>query len=167
MMYFISVVIIIVTTLMFVLFASGETDTNNIVFLKGYGWEVRTKAVEKEDIIIPKPFDRVYENYNDIQLKAGLDLRPYMGMKGVRYTYIVENYPKDVGEEVRANVICINNEPVGGDIMTVSIRGFIHSLNFDDSLRDYKLLSFVIIPKIIRVKIYKKIFAKSLNLYKI
>ncbi len=132
MMYFISVVIIIVTTLMFVLFASGETDTNNIVFLKGYGWEVRTKSVEKEDIIIPKPFDRVYENYNDIQLKAGLDLRPYMGMKGVRYTYIVENYPKDVGEEVRANVICINNEPVGGDIMTVSIRGFIHSLNFDD-----------------------------------
>lgn len=135
MMYFISVVIIIVTTLMFVLFASGETDTNNIVFLKGYGWEVRTKSVEKEDIIIPKPFDRVYENYNDIQLKAGLDLRPYMGMKGVRYTYIVENYPKDVGEEVRANVICINNEPVSGDIMTVSIRGFIHSLNFDDSLR--------------------------------
>ena len=135
MMYFISVVIIIVTTLMFVLFASGETDTNNIVFLKGYGWEVRTKSVEKEDIIIPKPFDRVYENYNDIQLKAGLDLRPYMGMKGVRYTYIVENYPKDVGEEVRANVICINNEPVGGDIMTVSIRGFIHSLNFDDSRR--------------------------------
>ena len=135
MMYFISVVIIIVTTLMFVLFASGETDTNNIVFLKGYGWEVRTKSVEKEDIIIPKPFDRVYENYNDIQLKAGLDLRPNMGMKGVRYTYIVENYPKDVGEEVRANVICINNEPVGGDIMTVSIRGFIHSLNFDDSLR--------------------------------
>ena len=135
MMYFISVVIIIVTTLMFVLFASGETDTNNIVFLKGYGWEVRTKSVEKEDIIIPKPFDRVYENYNDIQLKAGLDLRPYMGMKGVRYTYIVENYPKDVGEKVRANVICINNEPVGGDIMTVSIRGFIHSLNFDDSLR--------------------------------
>ena len=135
MMYFISVVIIIVTTFMFVLFASGETDTNNIVFLKGYGWEVRTKSVEKEDIIIPKPFDRVYENYNDIQLKAGLDLRPYMGMKGVRYTYIVENYPKDVGEEVRANVICINNEPVGGDIMTVSIRGFIHSLNFDDSLR--------------------------------
>ena len=135
MMYFISVVIIIVTTLMFVLFASGETDTNNIVFLKGYGWEVRTKSVEKEDIIIPKPFDRVYENYNDIQLKAGLDLRPYMGVKGVRYTYIVENYPKDVGEEVRANVICINNEPVGGDIMTVSIRGFIHSLNFDDSLR--------------------------------
>ena len=135
MMYFISVVIIIVTILMFVLFASGETDTNNIVFLKGYGWEVRTKSVEKEDIIIPKPFDRVYENYNDIQLKAGLDLRPYMGMKGVRYTYIVENYPKDVGEEVRANVICINNEPGGGDIMTVSIRGFIHSLNFDDSLR--------------------------------
>ena len=64
MMYFISVVIIIVTTLMFVLFASGETDTNNIVFLKGYGWEVRTKSVEKEDIIIPKPFMKIIMIFN-------------------------------------------------------------------------------------------------------
>ena len=47
MMYFISVVIIIVTTLMFVLFASGETDTNNIVFLKGYGWESEDKICRK------------------------------------------------------------------------------------------------------------------------
>ena len=47
MMYFISVVIIIVTTLMFVLFASGETDTNNIVFLKGYGWGSEDKICRK------------------------------------------------------------------------------------------------------------------------
>ena len=128
MMYFISVVIIIVTTLMFVLFASGETDTNNIVFLKGYGWEVRTKSVEKEDIIIPKPFDRVYENYNDIQLKAGLDLRPYMGKKGMRYTYKVTNYTVKVDEDVRANVISIDGKPIGGDICTVSLCGFMHGL---------------------------------------
>ena len=66
---------------MFVLFASGETDTNNIVFLKGYGWEVRTKSVEKEDIIIPKPFDRVYENYNDIQLKPFIHRMEGFNMK--------------------------------------------------------------------------------------
>ncbi len=132
MMYFAALIIIIVTTLCFVLFADGETDANNIVFLRDYGWEVRAKAIEKEEVIIPDPFDRVYENYNKIQLEAGLDLRPYMGMRGTRYTYIVENYPEDVGEEVRANLICINNKPVGGDIMTVSINGFMHSLNFPD-----------------------------------
>ena len=135
MMYFAAVVIIIVTTLAFVLFARGETDTRNIEFLNGYGWEVEEKPIDQADVIIPKPFDRVYENYNEIQLESGLDLRPYMGMRGVRYTYIVTNYPKDVGEEVRANVICINGKPIGGDIMTVSLQGFMHSLKFSDAVK--------------------------------
>lgn len=135
MMYFAAVVIIMVTTLTFVIFASGAEE-EQLKFLTEYGWEVTAKAVEKADIIIPNPFDRVYENYNEIQLEAGLDLRPYMGMRGVRYTYIVRNYPRDVGEEVRANVICINGKPVGGDIMTVSLHGFMHSLNFDDALEN-------------------------------
>ncbi len=121
MMYFAAVVTIMATTLVFVLFASGAEEQRE--FLRGYGWEV----------IIPKPFDRVYENYNELQLKAGLDLRPYMGMRGVRYTYIVENYPRDVGEDVRANVICMDGKPVAGDIMTVSLQGFMHSLNFSDA----------------------------------
>ncbi|MCI8520422.1 MAG: DUF4830 domain-containing protein [Clostridia bacterium] len=131
MMYFAAVVTIMATTLVFVLFASGAEEQRE--FLRGYGWEVTIKAVEKADVIIPKPFDRVYENYNELQLKAGLDLRPYMGMRGVRYTYIVENYPRDVGEDVRANVICIDGKPVAGDIMTVSLQGFMHSLNFSDA----------------------------------
>lgn len=131
MMYFAAVATIMATTLVFVLFASGAEEQRE--FLRGYGWEVTIKAVEKADVIIPKPFDRVYENYNELQLKAGLDLRPYMGMRGVRYTYIVENYPRDVGEDVRANVICIDGKPVAGDIMTVSLQGFMHSLNFSDA----------------------------------
>jgi hypothetical protein len=73
MMYFISVVIIIVTTLMFVLFASGETDTNNIVFLKGYGWEVRTKSVEKEDIITHVELSKDFGEA-DLLTQADIDL---------------------------------------------------------------------------------------------
>ena len=133
MMYFAAVAIIIVTTLVFVLFASGETDARNVEFLKSYGWETSAKAVESEEITIPKPFDKVYENYNEIQLRAGLDLTPYMGMSGIRYTYTVKNYPVYVGEEVRANVICIDGKPVAGDIMTVSLSGFMHSLEFSEA----------------------------------
>ena len=132
MMYFTAVIVIMATTLVFVMFASGAGE-EQLEFLRGYGWEVGSRAVEKADIIIPDPFDRVYESYNEIQLRAGLDLRPYMGKKGVRYTYIVQNYPYDMGEDVRANVICIDGKPVGGDIMTVSISGFMHSLNFSDA----------------------------------
>ena len=133
MMYFTAVAIIIVTTFVFVMFASGETDVKNIEFLESYGWETYARPIESEEVIIPDPFDRVYENYNKIQIEAGLDLTPYKGMSGTRYTYIVTNYPLDVGEAVRANVICIDGKPVAGDIMTVSINGFMHSLNFSDA----------------------------------
>ncbi len=135
MMYFIAVVIIIITTLAFVLFASGEADVSNVSFLKDYGWEVKGRAIETAEIIIPDPFDRVYESYNKLQIRAGLDLIPYKGMHGMRYTYIVENYPSDVGEPVRANILCIDGKPVGGDIMTVSFHGFMHSLLFEDAVK--------------------------------
>lgn len=133
MLYFVSVLIIIATTIVFALFASGAEEEKNVEFLRSYGWIVSAKPIERENIIIPDPFDLVYENYNKLQLRAGLDLRPYKGMSGTRYTYRVENYPADAGEEVRANVVCIEGEPVGGDIMTVSLRGFMHSLKFEDA----------------------------------
>lgn len=133
MMYFAAVLIIIVTTFAFVAFASSEADLRNREFLESYGWQTNGRAVEKADIIIPDPFDLVYKSYNEFQKEAGLDLEPYRGMRGVRYTYIVENYPRDVGEDVRANVICIDDEPVGGDIMTVSLSGFMHSLLYESA----------------------------------
>lgn len=131
MMYFAAVVIIAVTAFAFVAFADSGADLKNREFLKGYGWQTEESAIEKADVIIPEPFDLVYESYNKFQTEAGLDLEPYKGMRGVRYTYAVTNYPRDVGESVRANVICIDGEPVAGDIMTVSINGFMHSLLYE------------------------------------
>lgn len=135
MMYFAAVLIIVITTFAFTFFASGETDVKNAEFLRGYGWETESRPIEEAKVIIPDPFDKVYENYNLMQKRAGLDLEPYKGKSGTRYTYIVKNYPCDVGEAVRANVICIDGNPVGGDIMTVSINGFMHSLNYSDALK--------------------------------
>lgn len=132
-MYFAAIAIIVFTAAAFTLFASGEDESAVTEFLEGYGWEVGKKPVDEADIIIPDPFDLVYENYNELQIRAGLDLSPYKGEKCKRYTYIVTNYPADVGEDVRANVICHDGKPIGGDIMTVSLRGFMHSLLYCDS----------------------------------
>lgn len=127
-MYFAALIIIIFTAVSFMLFASGADNSANIEFLADYGWEVKPHPIEEADVIIPNPFDLVYQNYNEMQLEAGLDLREYRGMSGKRYTYEVTNYPVYVEEQVRANVICIDGAPVAGDIMTVSINGFMHSL---------------------------------------
>ncbi len=98
-------------------------------FLEEYGWQTVEKPTDSAEVNIPTDFDMVYENYNTIQREAGLDLRPCRGRKGIRYTFEVVNYPIDTGETVYANVICIDGKPVGGDVMTVGINGFMHSLN--------------------------------------
>lgn len=113
-----------------IVFAGEVNDAKIAAFLKGYGWEITGGCIETADVIIPEPFDLVYENYNELQKQAGLDLEPYMGKCGVRCTYEVANYPYETGEQVRANVIVIDGECVGGDICTVSLDGFIHSLKF-------------------------------------
>lgn len=128
--YIISIVIIVVSTAAFAAFAEEAADTKVRKFLADYGWVVSGECIEKQQIIIPEPFDLVYENYNILQKEAGLDLEPYMGQYGVRYTYEVANYPYDPGEPVRANVIMIDGKCVGGDICTVSLSGFIHSLKY-------------------------------------
>lgn len=106
----------------------GAKNADNIEFLKSYGWEVISRPIETADVTIPETFDAVFENYNALQLQAGLNLKNYCGKKGTRYTYEVTNYPVDVGETVRANLIVIDNTPVAGDIMTTSLNGFMHSL---------------------------------------
>jgi len=117
-----------------ILFAAFSGDTKNIDFLKSYGWEVDKTPVEVCEITIPGVFDEVYENYNALQLEAGLDLSPYCGMDAVRYTYILKNFPYEVNVQVRANVVTVDGEPVAGDIMTVGLGGFMYSLNFNEAV---------------------------------
>ena len=103
-------------------------------FLTDYGWETDGDVTDLADITVPQTFDLVYESYNAMQLKSGLDLLPYRGKSGKRYTFIVTNYPVDVGETVYANVIVIDGKPVGGDIMTVSLSGFMHGLGENNAI---------------------------------
>ncbi len=112
---------------------SQDSDADKCVgFLLGYGWEVESDPCSRSDVNIPAVFDEVYKSYNTMQLEAGLDLTPYAGMSGTRYTFLITNYPVDAGENVYADIICVNGEPVAGDIMTVSVNGFMHSLKRND-----------------------------------
>ena len=136
MLYIITAAMILVLAAAFIAFGDESVDVKNAEFLAEYGWEVSEKSIEKANVNIPEPFDLVYENYNKIQLAAGLDLRPYAGMKAVRYTYEVLNFPYDEPENVRANVLCVNDEPVAGDIMTVAADGFMAGLDFLEKAKE-------------------------------
>ena len=130
MLYIIAATMILLITAAFIAFGDESIDVKNAEFLAEYGWEISEKSIETANVNIPEPFDLVYENYNKMQLEAGLDLKPYMGRKAVRYTYEVLNFPYDEPKNVRANVLCVDDEPVAGDIMTVAADGFMAGLDF-------------------------------------
>lgn len=127
--FIVVVALIILISVIFTVYGDRGDIKTVCEFLKSYGWEVDKTPTDTAQVIIPKEFDEVYKNYNKIQEKSQLDLSPYKGMEGIRYTFIVKNYPVDVGETVYANVIVIDSQPVAGDIMTVSLDGFMHSLS--------------------------------------
>ena len=123
--------VIIIASVFLLCYKESDTAAE---FLKSYGWETDRKPVECVEIKIPEEFDDVYLNYNELQKAAGLDLEMYKNKKGVRYTFVISNYPSKVDAEVRANVIMIDGKPVGGDISTVSIDGFMYPLNGNNTV---------------------------------
>lgn len=127
--YVITVAIIIALGGVCLAFFSGE-DAELIMFLKEYGWEVEIPYTERCEVVIPEVFDEVYNKYNILQQYAGLNLLDYRGKKAIRYTYIVKNFPVYTEETVYANVLSINGIPIGGDVMTVKLDGFMYSLNY-------------------------------------
>ncbi len=103
-------------------------NEENINFLENFGWEVDSLPLETVHFTLPDTFDAVYEGYNELQLEAGLDLTPYLGKSGKRYTYRVLNYPLNTDDEIRANLLVVSGVPIAGDICTVRLNGFMHSL---------------------------------------
>ncbi len=128
-MYFMAIFLILIISVCFVLFSCDE-NTVNLRFLSSYGIKASYHPIETEIVEIPKVFDEVYEEYNLLQLESGLDLSPYKGKTAVRYSYKILNPQEDMPNDVRATVICVNRRPVAGDIVSVSISGFILPLNY-------------------------------------
>ena len=93
-------------------------------FLRQFGWEVGEKEIESIEVTVPKEFDRVMTEYNEIQRRQGLDLSAYKGKSVSRYTYEVTNYEGYDGK-VYANIIVYKNKVIGGDICTADVKGFI------------------------------------------
>lgn len=131
LLYLICIVIIIMITAFFIVFAN-DSDSINTEFLSSYGWIVSEKPIEYERFVLNIYEDETFHDYNAIQKEIGLDLTPYYGKEVERFTYSVLNYPNKNVNNVRANVLCYESKPIAGDIMTVASDGFMHSLKFPE-----------------------------------
>lgn len=105
-------------------FKNVESSEDRIAFLKQYGWEVDEEVNEVCLVTIPVKFDPVYEKYNEIQQKEGLDLEKYKGKTVKKYTYLVNNH--EFEGQVYANLLIYKNRVIGGDISSALAEGFMH-----------------------------------------
>ena len=129
--FFSSVCIIIVIAVVFLLFGAKDEKyyINRMVqFCRNYDVEISNIPLERVLVSIPENFDEVYQNYNEIQKKAGFDLEKYRGKNVWRYTFRVLNF--DHEKNVFANILMYDNKIIGGDIMNPALDGFMYPLNF-------------------------------------
>ena len=97
-------------------------------FLRQFGWEVGESELEAIEVTVPREFDKVMSEYNEIQKRQGLDLLSYKGKTVMRYTYEVKNFEGYEGT-VYANLIVYKNKVIGGDICTADVNGFIQGFS--------------------------------------
>ncbi len=105
-------------------YSNIDSNADRIAFISQFGWTVEQDPVEEVEVTIPKEFDNVYSEYNDIQLSQGLSLSKYRGKDVVRYTYTVTNY-EDFDGTVYINLLVYKNKIIGGDICSADGNGFV------------------------------------------
>ena len=105
-----------------------KTNEDRIAFLSQFGWRVAQTPVEEVEVTVPEKFDKVFNGYNEIQKRQGLDLSKYKEKTVTRYTYEVTNYENENGK-VYANVIVYRNKVIGGDVCSAKVGGFIHGFS--------------------------------------
>lgn len=109
-------------------FKSGNitAQSDRIEFLSGLGWEIDANSETEEIILIPREFNEVYSEYNNLQLNQGYDLSNYCGTEVAMYTYSVTNYKSD--ENIIVSLYIYKGTVVGGDIHSTTLGGFMHGI---------------------------------------
>lgn len=108
-------------------FRGISSNEDRIAFLAKYGWEVEKEPKEIREVTVPREFDSVYEQYNQMQLSEGLDLKKVAGKQVKRYTYVVTN--AEYEGTVLANLLIYKDKVVGGDVCSARLDGFVHGLS--------------------------------------
>ncbi len=97
---------------------------NGLVFLKKYGISVDESTLTVDEIKLPNEFNDIYENYNQLQKKAGFDISNYSGKTVKKLSYRVLGYD----DVVFVNLLVFEDKIIGGDISSTALDGFMKPL---------------------------------------
>lgn len=95
----------------------GSTNALRMIYLKGLKLEADDSRLSHKEITIPLNFSEVYEEYNELQKKAGFDLSRFKGKSATVYTYELS------GTEKQIHLIVCDGKIIGGDVADVKLGG--------------------------------------------
>lgn len=104
-----------------------RTNEDRVKFLEDLGWQVDPEPCCETEVLIPREFSDVYQNFNQLQIEQGYDLAEHRGETATIYAYRVLNY-KGFEGPVIAELYVANNHIIGGDIHSLALDGFMHGL---------------------------------------
>lgn len=104
-----------------------NTAEERIDYLSDWGWTVEETPISIEELLIPETLDDSYTDYIALQSELGFDLEALTGKRVKRYSYTVTNHPSDE-ENVQVNLLIYRNDVVGGEVLSPTVDGFLHSL---------------------------------------
>lgn len=107
--------------------AKGETLPQNgadnkmrIKYIEDLGYIIDTDFKEEEKSVeIPYTFSDVYEEYNNLQKKAGYDLKKFVGKKVKQYTYKLLDKERN---DLYAHLLLYEGSIIGGDISAIDFK---------------------------------------------
>ena len=105
------------------------TTQGRLDYLAALGWTADSETETLRTVVLPRTFDRVFEQYNDLQRSQGFDLRPYAGLECTVCTYLVPDYGAD--SPVVAVLYLYRNRVIAGDIHATAMNGFMHGIRVD------------------------------------
>ena len=104
-----------------------KSNSDRLGYLAELGWDCEQEPIDEQEIVIPRSFSHVFEEYNELQQQQGFDLTDYKGLECTMYRYKVKNYPA-TSDNVIAQLIVLNYQVIGGDIHSTALDGFMHGI---------------------------------------
>jgi hypothetical protein len=93
-----------------------STNEKRVQYINTLGIELQSDDFTQKQVVIPQTFNKVYDNYNNLQLKSGFNLKNYCGKQVTIFTYNIDS-------QTVVNLITFNNKLIGGDVASLKIDG--------------------------------------------
>lgn len=103
--------------------AAGDTKAQ-VKFLSQFGIKIDKNTKKTDTVTIPENFNEVYEDYNNLQIEAGLDLKPFRGEQVSRVVYKINK------KEGYATLLIFKGRVIGGHLSTGEYGDGYEALNY-------------------------------------